>query len=276
MHPNWRLCIFVMPVLIAGCFSISSAQQEGKPVTVVGSSTMTNVVDSLAKQYMREFPNSSVVVTPTGTTEGIRLLIEGEQDLAMASRPLKPEETESAARRGIQLVSAQLGRDCLVIIVHEGNPISELSLGDLKGLFSGAVTNWSQLGGPDAPVVCFIRSFPERGSAVFFKETVLGESTYSPECRVVRKFAITLYEVPKLAGAIGYIGLRSIHGATNRGAKVIGIRKSPDSAAVVPSESTMSDGSYPLARPLLLISRASASPETKRFLEFCARKTAQR
>ncbi len=78
-------------------------------------------------------------------------------------------------------------------------------------------------------------------------------------------------EVCKSAGAIGFIQLRDVPEATSRGAKVLRIKKTPDSAGILPSEQTMGDGSYPLARPLLLVSRQDPRPEVKKFVEYCIR-----
>ena len=90
----------------------------------------------------------------------------------------------------------------------------------------------------------------------------------APIARWFDKFEVMLREIPQLPGAIGCLEMKRLIDAIHRGAKVIGIKKSADSKAVMPSAQTMSDGSYPLARPLLLISQESARPQVKQFLEF--------
>ncbi len=135
---------------------------------------MTHQVASLAKAFMAQSPDITVIVTPTGSPEGLKLVIEGTQDLAMSSRKITPQELNEAADKGVTLVESRIGSGCLVMIVHGTNPIDELSLADLRGLFNGSIVNWGRLGCGDRQVQVFIRQYPERGSAVFFKDACSG------------------------------------------------------------------------------------------------------
>ena len=157
------------------------ALRDENTITVVGSSTMVPVMDSLTPEFGRDVSDMTVLVLPTGTSKGIRMLINGEHDLAMALWVLTKSEIELAEEKGIKLVSTQLASDCLIMTVHPSNPIKDLSLADLKGLYCGGVTNWSQIGGPDVPSICFIRPYPRAWKCGFFQRGGLGRCQLRPQ-----------------------------------------------------------------------------------------------
>src|SRR5438045_3399102 len=151
-------------------------------------------------------------------------------------------------RNGIKMILAT-GTDGLSVYVHESNPISELSMAQLKAIFTGKATSWKDVGGPDAKIIPYSRE-NSSGTYVFFKEHVLENADYTPRAQNMPGTAAVVNAVSKEKFAIGYGGA-----AYAKGIKIIKIKKDPAGPAIAPSDATIHDGSYPLSRPLFFYTR---------------------
>ena len=131
----------------------------------------------------------------------------------------------------------------VTIYVHPSSPLTKLTLDQLKSIYTGAVTNWKEVGGPDLRITAYSRE-NNSGTYVFFKEHVLGGKDYPPATQTLPGTAAVVNAVTRDPNGIGYGGI-----AYGEGVRHLGVAKA-GAAPVEPSEATIIDGSYPLSRPL--------------------------
>jgi phosphate transport system substrate-binding protein len=232
-------------------------------VTVKGSDTMVILGQRWAEEYMKKHGDTSIQVTGGGSGTGISALINGTTDICQSSRAMKPAEKEKLRERystvGIEIPVA---KDGLAIYVHANNPMTEISMAQLKAIFSGKVQNWKDIGGPDKRLIVYSRE-NSSGTYVFFKEHVLEGADFGVRVQTMPGTASVVNAVSKEVSGIGYGGA-----AYAKGIKILKVKKDDKSAAVMPSDKTVQDGSYALSRPLFFYLRNRPSGEVKAFIDW--------
>ena len=215
----------------------TAAAKLSGTVSTDGSTSMEKVIGVLKETF--EGMNDGVEVTynPTGSSTGIKAVAEGRCDIGLSSRALKAEEEEQG------LVGTTLAYDGIAVIVNPENTVEDLSIEDIAKIFTGEVTNWSELGGADAEIVLIGR---EAGSGTRggFEEIVGVEDL----CKYRQELTSTgdvITAVAQNPGAIGYASLASVKD-TVKAVKVEG---------VTPSEETVKDESYAIQRPFVLVTK---------------------
>jgi phosphate transport system substrate-binding protein len=245
------LCALSLPAAAAGT------------VTIKGSDTMVILGQRWAEEYMKKFPQETIQVTGGGSGTGISALINGTTDVCQASRAMKPAEKEKLRDRYATLgVEIPVARDGLAVYVHATSPIEELSVEQLKLIFTGKITRWSEVGGPDAKIVPYSRE-NNSGTYVFFKDNVLGGADFSPRAQTMPGTAAVVNAVSKERFGIGYGGA-----AYAKGIKLVRIKKDAGSPGVAPDLARVKDGSYPLARPLYFYVRNQPTGAIKGFVDW--------
>jgi phosphate transport system substrate-binding protein len=216
-----------------------------------------------AESYMAANPGAVVQVTGGGSGTGIAALINGTTDVCMASRPMKEDEKRKLRDRfqtmGIEIPVA---KDGLSVYLHETNPVKELSIEQLRAIYTGVVTNWKEVGGSDAPITLYSRE-NSSGTYVYFKDHVLLGRDYSARCQTLPGTAAVVNAVGRDPGGIGYGGA-----AYAKGVKECGVRKDAQSAAVLPTADTVKDGSYPVTRYLFFYTRTRPAGNVKKFTDW--------
>ena len=142
--------IIVVLVLIVGAYMVFASGSSSSKITIAGSTSVQPVAEKLATAYMKENPNVKITVQGGGTAVGIKSAQDGTANIGTASKALAANETAG-------LTQTTLGQDGVVAIVNNNNTISGLTKAQLKGIFSGNITNWNQVGGPDAKINVVIR-----------------------------------------------------------------------------------------------------------------------
>ena len=151
---------------------------RGAAITVKGSDTMVILGQRWAEAYMAGHKGVLIQVTGGGSGTGFAALINGTTDICQASRPIKEEERQQMQTRfGAPPREIVVARDGLAIYLHEANPVKQLTLAQLKAIYTGQATRWSQVGGPDAPIVLYGRE-NSSGTYEYFKEHVLEKADY--------------------------------------------------------------------------------------------------
>lgn len=253
-------------VLMAGCApkNESGAPAEKKTLTIKGSDTMVQLAQAWAEAFMKKHPETQVSVTGGGSNTGVAALINRATDICNASRPIKPEELEQAKAKGTEVKEFVVAQDALSVIVHKSNPVSELTLAQLKDIYTGKITNWKQVGGPDRNIVLNSRE-TSSGTYVFFQEHVLGKGTpFSEKAMLQPATSQIVQTVAQDAGGIGYVGLGYVTDAV----KTVSLKKDDASPAVRGSIETVLDGSYPLARPLFEYTAGEPQGVVKQWLDW--------
>lgn len=245
----------------------ASKASSQKMITVKGSDTMVHLTSSWAEQFMGQFPDTQVSVTGGGSGTGIAALLNGTTDICASSREIQGKEKELALQKKIDLVEHAVARDGLAIIVNPANPVAELSLEQIRKIFTGEYTNWKEVGGQDLPIIVLSRE-SSSGTFVFFQEFVLNKADYTPKARLLAGTSALVQSVAADQGAIAYVGLAFALEAKAT-VKMLPVQSAEGAPAVLPSDETVRAGKYPVARPLYLYTNGSSSPEVKAFVDFC-------
>lgn len=185
------------------------------------------------------------------TGPGIKALLNGEVDMAGAGRPLTAEE------KGQGLVEHFLGWDVLAIVVHDQNPLESLSLAQLQQILSGEVTDWKEVGGKAGPVVV-VTSPKGSGMRSSVKQLILKEKDYLPREIVSAVVAESDQQVSIFPTGITALSRSMLDADHVKALKVDGVE---------PTAANISEGRYPLAKPLLLVTKGQPQGDLARFID---------
>lgn len=205
-------------------------------VATDGSTSMEKVIGALGEAYEQK-TGVTVTYNPTGSGSGIKAVEEGRCDIGLSSRLLKDEEKAAG------LAETILAYDGIAIIVNPANPITELSLEEIAKVYTGEITNWSELGGDDAEIVLIGR---EAGSGTRDGfETITGTADACQYRQELTSTGDVITTVAQNPNAVGYASLASVKDTV----------KALDVEGVTPSEETVKDGSYLVQRPFVLVTK---------------------
>jgi phosphate transport system substrate-binding protein len=255
-----------LQVALIGCVAVAisaHAALGAGGVTVKGSDTMVILGQKWAEIYMQQNPDVKIQVTGGGSGTGIAALINGTTDIAEASRPMKSSETTSAeAGGGGKLKEQPVALDALTIYVSADNPLTEISLPQVRKVFTGQTTNWKEIGGYDAPINLYSRE-NNSGTYVFFKEHVLQNDDFDPSAQTLPGTAAVVNAVAKDANGIGYGGI-----AYAAGIKLLKVKKDDLSPAVEGTLENAQSGRYGLARELYFYFFPGKNPAADTFAKW--------
>jgi phosphate transport system substrate-binding protein len=262
--------LIVAAIAMTGCPGTGDSSSSFK---IIGSNTVEPLSVVWAEEFMKAHPEISIAVSGPGSGVGIANLIDGTTDVAQASRQIKPAEIEQAQANGVEPYEIQVATDALSVVVNPANPVSELTIAQLSAIYTNQITNWSEVGGNDAPIVAISRD-TNSGTHVFFKEHVVQMAGLPSEDKSLEYGSKVLFlpstkegvdEVAKNPNAIFYPGL----GYVTDEVKPLAIKKTADTPGVLPSVATALDGSYPIARPLLYYTNGQPAGAIKDFIDYC-------
>ena len=245
------VCLLAL-CLITGCSGKTSGAALSGTVLTDGSTSMEKVMGALIEGFREVESGVTVNYSGTGSGSGIEAVLSGTCDIGLSSRELKDSEVEKGA------VGHTVALDGVAIVVHPENPISGLSRADLAAIFTGEVTNWAQLGGSDAPIAVYGREAGSGTRSAF--EEILG---VTDQCRYTNEYSSTGDVIGSIASNPNGIGYASLSSVTDS-VKALTV----DGAAC--TEDTVRDGSYPIQRPFLLVTKEGAefSDAARAFLDY--------
>ncbi len=236
--------------------SLNPAQAfAAKNITVKGSDTILVLGQRWAEDYMREHPDVTVQVTGGGSGVGIAALVDGTTDIANASRKIKEKEVDKAKSAGYYPEEFKIALDSLAVIVHKDNPIKELSIKQLMGIFTGRINNWSEVGGSSSQIIRYSRE-SSSGTYQFFKEFILKNADFAADCQTMPGTSAVANAVGKDPNGIGYGG--AAYFLKDAAVKILGVKKSDKDAAIYPVKDGKVDyqaawtGTYPIWRYLYM------------------------
>jgi len=236
---------------------------DNEVITVKGSDTMVILAQRWAEVYMGKHPNVSVQVTGGGSGVGISALINGSTDICNASRPMKNSERDKLKQRYNSLgVEIKAAKDGLSVYVNEANPVNELSLDQIKNIYTNKITNWNQVGGPDKKIILYGRE-NSSGTYVYFKDNVLNGEDYSSSMQTLPGTAAVVNAVVKDKNGIGFGGA-----AYAKGIKMMKVKKDANSTAYEPTEVNIKSGNYPIARYLYLYTKSRPTGAIKEYIDW--------
>lgn len=255
--------LIMMLALITAGLAVFGFRPANETITVKGSDTMVILAQRWAEIYMNDHPDVTIQVTGGGSGTGISALINGTTDICNASRPMKQSEKEKLKQRYNTLgVEIKVARDGLSVYVHESNPVKELSIDQLKQIYTGKITNWKDVGGNDAKIILYTRE-NNSGTYVYFKDNVLGGADYAATCQSMPGTASVVNAVAKDKNGIGYGGA-----AYSKGIRSVSVKKNASSSAYEPTLENIKSGNYPITRFLYMYTRSKPTGGLKAFIDW--------
>jgi len=239
-------CVFLAVVgLCAGC-----TRTSGQSVTLLGSTSIQPFAEMLAERYAKEFPGRLVEVQGGGSTAGLQAAERGLANIGMCSRSLTPKEA-------LVFTPILIAHDGLALVVNRNNPVADLSIGQLRDLFAGHVTNWKELGGQDGPIRPITR---EEGSGTreSFVRLVMGKERISGRALTQESNGAVKELVKGDPAAIGYMSL----GLVSQELKAMAIED------IQPTVENVLAARYHLVRPLLFVTKGTVTPAARMFIDF--------
>ena len=250
-----NLLILLSALLVMTLFTgVVGAQNN---LTIQGSSTVLPIAQRVAEVFMQNNEDVNISVRGGGSGNGIAALIDGTTDIADASRFIKQTEVKNAVENGFYPVPHRVAMDGIAVIVHPSNPVESLTLDELKQIYTGQITNWSELGGDDEEIVVVSRD-SSSGTFEVFGEIAMQGERLTPNALLQASNGSILSVVSDTEGAIGYVGLGYLDDTT-KAVKVNG---------VTPSNATVASGEFPIARPLFMFTDGWPEGLTLRFINF--------
>jgi len=277
-----RIALFSFFVVSLCCLhslphSLARAENLSGSLQIKGSDTMVNLAQAWAEEFMKIHPESSIAVTGGGSGTGIAALINRTCDVAISSRKITQKETDLMLKKGISPQEHVLALDGIAVVVHPSNPLTQLTIDQLRDIFTGKITDWSQAGGKPGPIVVLSREV-NSGTHVFFKEHVLtregdrAHAEFSPSALLLSSSQAIADEVAQNANAVGYYGM----GYISSKQKTIAVGKTAAGPFLKPDMQSVRTSTYPISRPLFIYSLANAGDMVSAFLKFANSREGQK
>ena len=244
------VCMILAVVMIAATLA-ACGSNETKKVATDGSTSMGNMIGALGEAFM-ENTGATFTYNPTGSGTGIKAVKDGTCDIGLSSRYLKDSEKAEGLKETVVAI------DGIAVIVNPSNTVANLTLEQIAGIYKGEITNWKDVGGSDSEIVLIGRE-ENSGTRDGFESITDTEDACKYRQELTSNGAV-LTAVAENANAIGYISLSSVKDTV----KAISVN------GVVPSEATIKDGSYPVQRPFVLVTKegVALSKTAQEFFDF--------
>ena len=256
MLKNKRIALLMSTVLVAvvavGCGSDNSTESSEVKITISGSTSVGPSMDLLAEEFETKNEGISIEIQQLGSSAGIKNAIDGTSEIGMASRDLKDEEKNT----GLQ--ETEIALDAIALITNSSNEVKDLTMEQIKGIYTGKITNWSEVGGKDAPIVVVSRE-DGSGTRGAFEEIVGYESAeLTKDAQISDGSGNIKSMILGNENAIGYISSSYVD-ETVTGLTVGGEELTVDN---------VKSGKYALARPFLLVNKQEISEQANNLIEF--------
>jgi len=238
--------------LLSGC-----SEKGMEWVSLDGSTSMEKVIGYLREAYMEANDKVKITYNPTGSGAGIAAVLEGRSDIGLSTRALTAEEAENLAATAVAI-------DGIAMIVNHANPVENLSVEQIKKIYTGEIANWQAVGGNDAPLVCIGREAASGTRDGF--ETVTDTKDSCLYTQELTSAGDVIQTVSANPNAIGYASLASVKD-TVKTLKVDGI---------LPTTKTIQNGEYEVCRDFLLVTKKEGirKDAAKKFYNFCSSEAA--
>lgn len=265
-------------LVLNGCGSKDDGSSQGgtesssddKTIQVEGSDTMVNLAQAWSEKYQADNSDVTIEVSGGGSGVGISSLIQGLADMANASRKMKDKEKARAeSELGVAPIEYVVGQDALAVYVHKDNPLEEITLSQLESIYAdgGTISKWSELdielpGGSDE--IVRVSRQNNSGTYAYFREAVLKDNDFKLGSIDLSGSSDVVSMVEKTASAIGYSGM----GYATDNVKMLKIKSTDDGDAVAPTADNVINGTYPIARPLMIYTAGEPNDTLQTYLDW--------
>ena len=220
--------------------SVAGTAEETK-IVIDGSTTVGPIAKQFAQYYMEQHKGVNITVSESGSGNGAKSLINKACDIADMSRFMKDEEFKAAVDAGVMPVAHVVAVDGIAIVVHPGNPVKNLTVQQVREIYTGQITDWSQVGGPSTKIDKVSRD-TNSGTYETFESLVMNKQKIVADTEYVGSNGAVRSRIQTTPAAIGYIGL----GFVDRTVKALDIE------GVTADADTVASGKYAVARPLFM------------------------
>ena len=250
--------------LIACVTCIGHAYAASGNLTMKGSTTVFPISQKTAEIYMQKNPNANISVQGGGSSVGIVSIMDGTADIGQSSRPIKDSEIEKAVSRGVTPTVHVVAMDGIAVIVNPSNSISDITVSQIKDIYTGKISNWSEAGGSGGKIVVVSRD-SSSGTYEAFSAKALDGARTRPDSLLQASNQAVAQTVATTPGAIGYIGLGYI---TDR-VKALKVN------GVICNKQNVLTEKYPISRPLFMYTNGKPTGVVKDYLDFVLGKEGQ-
>jgi phosphate transport system substrate-binding protein len=226
-------------------------------IVIEGSTTVLPIAQAAAEEFMKTNPDADITVRGGGSGVGIASFIDGTCDIADSSRAIKDTEVDKAITNGRDPKAHIVAMDGIAILVNSSNPITALTKKQIKDIYTGAISNWSQLGGPREKIVVISRD-TSSGTFEAFATLALDGAKVRPDALLQASNQAVVSTVARTPGAIGYAGL----GFITEGSKAVTVD------GVMPTKETVLLGKFAFSRPLFMYTNGAPTGVLKDFIDF--------
>ena len=227
--------------------------QSDEAISVAGSTTVQPLAEKLAEAFNATYPNVKIDVAGGGSSAGVKAAGDSTADIGMASREIKQSEIDAYPQMQIFVIA----RDGIAIVAHPQVPVDDLTIEQVRGIFAGDITNWSEVGGDNQPIAVISR---EEGSGTrgAFEEMVMGEEKITDKAIFQDSNGTVRTAVASTPDSIAYLSFGYLDNTV-----------SPiDVNGVTPTEANASSGTYPIVRPLNLVTPGEPTGIVKTWLDW--------
>ena len=249
MDLKYIIGIIVVLIVAAGAYMALGGGGQQK-ITIAGSTSVQPVAEKLAAAYMKEHPNVKINVQGGGSGVGIKNVAQGVINIGTSSKSLSANESSG-------LKQYTIGHDGIVIAVNKNNTVTNLNYSQLKGIFSGNITNWNAVGGSSATIDVITRE-EGSGTRTSFEDLVMNKTKIKSSAIVQSSTEAVKQSIVGDPNAVGFISLANLD-STVKAVKVNGVS---------PSEATVADGSYQLQRPFIFLTKGEPTGTVKDFIDW--------
>ncbi len=238
--------------------SNSNNNTEARSLKIVGSTTVLPIAKDAAQAWQDEHPNDSISVSGGGSGGGIQALIDGNTDIADASRSIKESEMEAAEKAGVDPVEHSVAKGAVCLVVHPDNPVEDLSIEEARSIFSGEITDWSEMGWDDGGQIQVYNRESGSGTRGTFVDGIMGTEKVTSAASTVKSNGGMRESISGNSHGIGYVGL----GYLNQNIKALKLD------GVMPSKETAASGEYEVTRTLFMYTDGEATGLEEDFINF--------
>jgi phosphate transport system substrate-binding protein len=247
---------YVMAALIITMPAVTG-HAAGNAITIKGSTTVLPVAQAAAEVFMEKNPGLKISVQGGGSGVGIASLLDKTTDIADSSRKIKPEEIEKAKAGGVNPNEIAIAIDGIAVIIHPTNSVKALTKTQIRDIFTGKITNWSEVGGKNAKIVAVNRD-TSSGTFEAFETLALNKEKVRPDALTTASNQAVAQTVAQTPNAIGYVG----HGFLSPKVKAVTVDKIECTKQTIQSEK------YPLSRYLYVYTNGKPSGNVQKFIDF--------
>ncbi|MGE4264942.1 MAG: PstS family phosphate ABC transporter substrate-binding protein [Desulfovibrio sp.] len=257
-----RLSLALAALMVLGLAATSFAGT----IAVKGSTTVQPIMQKAVEAFMAQNKGIAISISASGSGDGAKALIDGSTPLAMMSREMKESEIKLAKEKGVTPKQIVIAYDCITPVVHSSNPVKNLTMAQLKDIYTGKLTNWKDVGGPAGSISVVSRD-SSSGTYEFWNEHVLKKERVYARAQTQASNGAVAQVVGKQKGAIGYLSLAYTHAPGLKAVTVEGVEGSV--------ENTL-NGTYPVSRGLYLYTNGEPSGDVAKLVNFILSEAGQK